>query len=238
MALSNHLNMVSAGNWETLNCLSCPAASRRGAGSRGQGAINWMIKSRAASRKKLVQWRSLVVLLTGLHLSMVGSGPGSGPGPECVCEDRELGIVQGTWGQTVSGIRGVSWERGLWKPSHQVVFKFSFSVRNTNKEKFTVDTKMSCLHPSSFKAAYSGKDAKCAMFPQPPSTGSTRPWSVSGKAQGLEGQGRAWCADTALHQLHVHVCLFRLYFRVRIGRPYSTNSFQKSGSVLKFDCPH
>lgn len=51
------------------------------------------------------------------------------------------------------------------RPSHQAMFKFSFDIHNTNKEKFTVDTKMSCLHPSSFKVAYSGKDAKSATFP-------------------------------------------------------------------------
>lgn len=51
------------------------------------------------------------------------------------------------------------------RPSHQAMFKFSFNICNTNKEKFTVDTKMSCLHPSSFKVAYSGKDAKFSMFP-------------------------------------------------------------------------
>lgn len=51
------------------------------------------------------------------------------------------------------------------RASHQTMFKFSFNIPNTNREKFTVDTKMSCLHPFFFKVAYSGKDAKFEMFP-------------------------------------------------------------------------
>ena len=69
------------------------------------------------------------------------------------------------------------------RPSHQAMLKFSFNIRNANKEKFTVDTKMSCLQPSSFKAAYSGKVTERATFPQPPSQ-TAHPLCPSGEKRG------------------------------------------------------
>lgn len=85
------------------------------------------------------------------------------------------------------------------------------STSTTQTGKFTVDTKMSCLRPSSCKVARSGKDANLGMFHThpPQSTYIPRPSEGTSCDSGWRALGN-WFADIALHSSHTFVCLFSI----------------------------
>lgn len=112
-----------------------------------------------------------------------------------------------------------SWECGFWKALHHSVFKFSLNIHSRNREKFTVDIKMSCLHQSFFKVACFGEDgwwdiliiALCRQHT------NSLPWKEKAVTQSRRPMG-----TNMLELLLLIRCSYLfLCFRLRIGILYS-----------------
>lgn len=104
------------------------------------------------------------MLLVNLYFSVVGevlafSAQGLGFLRRVSVNCSQYLTIESEWGRRVFHENAAS---GRPSPSLCLNLVSAFAAQI---EKFTVDTKMSCLHPSSFQVAYSGRDAKFGTFP-------------------------------------------------------------------------